>query len=522
MTSPATLVCTSIDYIKYISVLDVPWFEAPFLCDPIKHLNPEERKVVAGWLNHFYQQQIVPLPDSNPNLNPVLNDRIDFIRKHLAERIHNFTTDLGGIPKSPPNFSNTPLGMTQGLFAGMNYPIAPKEFFIKKLFVIPRPNAFLESSALLPRGSTNLRVGGNPVTPILPITKELLDDFSVNELNQRITFEETPAGIKVNLQLPSPGDGQDIRISQEYVKQKDGDKVLFKSYEIVEIPHLPVLEIWPNFRTPDWKAYYTYFNKAKQDTFYAEPFLSDGAPQSFKDMKITKTSAFPEKMICKYKSPGTPYYEEAGFLLIKAPPIEGPNSTKTWNVGIDFGTSSTTVYKHDPRDGDISEPVVFSKRLLQITDSRDQRTLIHDDFLSHQDETTPFFSLFQEHLKLKPLLDERIKPLLDGRIYFVDDYKLKKNVVSNLKWSPDPADRKRTQAYLEQICLQCAAEAAYSKVNRINWRFSYPIAFSATDKDQFETICKEITADSMTETGMQTDPVRFDSESIVHREILCW
>ena len=124
---------------------------------------------------------------------------------------------------------------------------------------------------------------------------------------------------------------------------------------------------------------------------------------------------------------------------------------------------------------DISEPVVFSKRLLQITDSRDQRTLIHDDFLSHQDETTPFFSLFQEHQwnsgnesenQDQLELDERkLKPLLDGRIYFVDDYKLKKNVVSNLKWSPDPADRKRTQAYLEQICLQCAAEAAYSKVN---------------------------------------------------------
>ena len=501
MTSPTTLLCTSIDYIKYISVLDVPWFDPPFLCDPIGHVNPEERKVISGWLDRFYQKQINPLSISD-------------IKTHLAARIHEFTKDLGGIPTSHPKFAeNAPLGMTQGIFAGMNLPIAPREFFTKKLFVIPRPNAFLESSTLPPRGSANLKVDGDPVTPILPITKELLDDFSVNELNQRITFEEIPAGIKVNLQLPSPGDGQDISISQEYAKRKDGDKGLFKSYEIVEIPHLPVLEIWPNFRTPGWKAYYTYFNKAKQDTFYTEPFLSDGAPQSVEDMKITKTSEFPEKMICKYKSPGTPYYEEAGFLLIKAPPVETPDGAKIWNVGIDFGTSSTTVYKHDPGDGGIPEPVLFSKRLLQITDSRDQRTLIHDDFLSHQDETTPFFSLFQEHPKLKPLLDGRIKPLLDGRIYFVDDYKLKENVVSNLKWSPEPADRKRTQAYLEQICLQCAAEAAYNRVNRINWRFSYPIAFSPQDKEQFETICKNIMADGMTETGIQIEPGGLDLES---------
>ena len=79
---------------------------------------------------------------------------------------------------------------------------------------------------------------------------------------------------------------------------------------------------------------------------------------------------------------------------------------------------------------------------------------------------TPLFSLFQD--KKPPLLDGGIKPLLEGRIYFVDDYKKlndnKENVVSNLKWSPEPIDRKRTQAYLEQICLQCAAEAADSKV----------------------------------------------------------
>ena len=77
-----------------------------------------------------------------------------------------------------------------------------------------------------------------------------------------------------------------------------------------------------------------------------------------------------------------------------------------------------------------------------------------------------------------PIIDDRIKPLLDGRIYFVDDPKLPENVISNLKWSPEPIDRKRTQAYLEQICLQCAAEAAANSVSKINWRFSYPIAFS--------------------------------------------
>ena len=54
MTSPTTLLCTSIDYIDYISVLDVPWFDPPFLCDPIGHLNADEEASVAGWLNDSF------------------------------------------------------------------------------------------------------------------------------------------------------------------------------------------------------------------------------------------------------------------------------------------------------------------------------------------------------------------------------------------------------------------------------------------------------------------------------------
>ena len=44
ITSPTTLVCTSIDYIQHISVNDVPWYAPPFLCDPIPYLNDDVKK----------------------------------------------------------------------------------------------------------------------------------------------------------------------------------------------------------------------------------------------------------------------------------------------------------------------------------------------------------------------------------------------------------------------------------------------------------------------------------------------
>ena len=496
--SPTTLVCTSIDYIKYISVNDVHWYDPPFLCDPIRRLTAAEKASVAGWLNDFHKKTIIPLPNSP-------------IKVNLAPRILDFIKDLGGAPDGLPKLADTPLGMSVGIFTGMNFPIAPKEYFTEKLFVIPRADAF-KQNVLLPTGGDALKdVDGESVTPILPIAKELLSDFSVDELGQRITFKTTPVGIEVSLQLPSPDGGPDFSIFRVYVNQKDGDAPIFDKHEIVEIPNLPVLEIWPNFRTPDWKVYYTYFNKAQQDTFYVEPFPTAGSPE---DVKITKTSAFPEAMICKYKDPKVSNPEDAGFLFIKAPPVTVHGAVKTWNVGIDFGTSSTTVYRTELPDGGPSAPVTLKDRLLQITDSGDLRSLVQDDFLSNQDEETPLFSLFQENSIGIPPKDG-IKPLEDGRIYFVfEDSELQGNVFSNLKWSALAVDRKRTQAYLEQICLQCAAEAAANSVSEINWRFSYPIAFSNTDTANFGSICKTA-ANNISETGFQIANVSIETESIV-------
>ena len=496
ITSPTTLVCTSIDYIEHITVNDVPWYDPPFLCDPIPHLTAAEKTSVAGWLNDFHKKTIIPLPASP-------------IKANLAPRILDFIMALGGAPDGQPKLADTPLGMSVGVFTGMNFPIAPKEYFTEKLFVIPRSDAFLKQNVLLPIGSNILKdVDGNSVTPILPIAKELLNDFSVDELSKRITFETTPVGIEVSLQLPSSDGGPDFSVSRVYVNQKDGDAPIFDRHKIVEIPNLPVLEIWPNFRTLDWKVYYTYFNGKGQDTFYAVPLHTDSVPE---DMKITRTSAFPEMMICKYKN------EDAGFLFIKAPPVTVPDAAKTWNVGIDFGTSSTTVYKTELPDGAGPASVTLRDRLLQITDSQDLRLLVQNDFLSNRDEETPLFTLFQANDGFQaPVIDDRIKPLLDGRIYFVDHPKLPENVISNLKWSPEPIDRKRTQAYLEQICLQCAAEAVANNVSKINWRFSYPIAFSPASKLEFAGICQATIDDIIIETGGQpTVPVSLESESIV-------
>ncbi len=509
ITSPTTLVCTSIDYIEYISVTDVPWFVPPYLNDPIPKLDADEKGAVAGWLDTFYNTHIVPLPESPTN---------SIIKGNLAEQVLKFTTDLGGIPAGITELSNIPLNMKIGFFSGMNFPLAPKEYFTEKLFVINRSDAFLESNIYSPKGSTNLKLNGADVTPILPIKMELLNEFSVNDLQKRISFTTTPNGIKVDLQLPSSGDGKNILISKEYVKQNNEGDLLFNNPEIFEIDHLPVLEIWPNFNTSDWKTYFTYFTKAGQNTFYAKPVLGKNGPLDSRSLKenaeITKTTSFPQAMICAYNDHQSMNSDEAGILLISHKVVS--QGVTTWNIGIDFGTSGTTVYKQDTTINKL-EPISFENRLFQITNSSSRiRTKVYQQFFSSRLEETPFFSLFQQHpdSRKKSQLGVRLEPMLDGRIYFVEDYKLEENVVSNLKWSPDPEDRIRTQVFIEQICLQCAAEAMHNEVRLINWHFSYPLAFSQKDKAAFNTICNNATNTCEEKTGIQNGTVAFESESI--------
>lgn len=559
ITSPTTLVCTAANCLGRIS--RVPWFDGRFLNNPVSQLNNFEKEAVAGWLQNLLRDT-VKLPNSK-------------IKASLMGLLNGFMDNLGGAPAVLSSLSHKDLGLTQALFKCVNNPVASKDipssielvpsknkqprtkllvfdegipeawgvkpqdvfvwqgqtlgtiqsfsgtpklappthvhwrsqhdFFTDELLVVNQGKAFQEHSTLVAERSENLNFNGIPVTPILPITEELLTYLDVRDLNDRISFDQQNENIVVSLCLTLSGiNGQNL------------DFVISKEYGPVNVKPIgvgPVLAIWPNFRTPDWKAYYTYFTTAGQDTFYAKPFLvigetSDFQPTSDGRGEITKTERFPEAMICEYKG------AQAGILLISVPEeTQGVDGTE-WNVGVDFGTSSTTVYRYSNDDAD-PQRVVFNDRLLRITDPPYlQRSTFYNDFLSPEQEQTPFFSLFQKLGDSNP-----DKPILDGHIYFLHDYTAlpsAENVVSDLKWSTSAIDREHIRVFLKQLCLQCAAEAIDHGAKAINWNFSYPLAFTDRDRGQFQGIWKDVGSACEHLTGLAQQVVTpAQSESVV-------
>ena len=568
ITSPTTLVSTAADYSRCLS--GVPWFDGQFLTDPVPQLNDYAKEAVAGWLKDLHHKAIDGLPTLGDKHSKQIEDRIKEIVNDLNRELTKFIDDLGGASRRQPIYSANLIEFAQPLFrSGMGAPVEPGEFassvkvvpscipppdtellvvdetiaeywavdpqnvvvwgtmtlaeyntsidkrlppvpervrfrkpedlFTDQLCVIIQEDAFGKHT-LSAQGSGDLEFQGSRVTPILPIKEELLTYLDVKDLNDRSTFQESAAGgivVSIRLTFTGPnGEERDFSISREYLSH-DGD--------VKSIDSVPLLEIWPNFKAEMWKVYYTYFTMADQVTFHAKPLPPPVVPPKSGTFEITKTARFPEAMTCEYDG------AQVGMLLIEAPEVHVDEDT-TWSIGVDFGTTSTIVYRNNPR-GDPQE-VKFDSRLLHITNAS-QRDMLYDHFVPEKLIPSPFLSLFQTF----PCAGNRPRePLIDGHIYFPANFKDLRDaqgIISDLKWSPSPQVRNLTRIFLEQVCLQCAAEAIAEGAGEISWRFSFPTAFSENDRAQFRQIWDSVVEHCDNATGVRKKDVSHKPESIV-------
>jgi hypothetical protein len=342
--------------------------------------------------------------------------------------------------------------------AKITQPFHPEELFIDKLYLIRQPNALPGAETEI-NGLDNLKYNGEPVTPILPFTKEILPLLD-NQLYQRIRFESTGNGYKIKLLLPAgvKTSNGNTEIEHEYSHQ---------SNEIVFLENLPTLEIWPNFKTKSWHFYYIYFAITKPfNSFYVEPVIFDGQSEHVCrksknefEYEIARMTGFPKAFFCETTGDKN---SVMGIILMKQANTPPP-ATKSWRVGIDFRNQETSVF--------VKEEDVYPKS-LKITDL-----------------TMPV-----------------IKPASKGfnlNKYFIQDYINQAFPFFNnffhahmgLKWSSDKDERKRVLDFLEQLSIQCMAEAAVNGIKKINFYLSYPESLLVDERNDFMnalgTICRE-------------------------------
>lgn len=372
----------------------------------------------------------------------------------------------------------------------------PEDFFHARMAVTEPANAFPNSPKI--QGLDSLLE--KDLTPILPLKRELLELFTPEEISARLAISDDAENFYLHFNFPLSGvngGGKNFRWTKTYPKRE----LIYIDQEV------PVIEIYPNFRRDDWKNYFLYYENSQAqsddaalatDIYFVEGKWEKEIGKSFLANRFTvKLDEFPEVLICKYNPPphvGKQPFEVGAIILNKPKKIER-NADLSWKIGVDFGTSSTMVFfaenENSPR------PLNFSPHLFQVTASGGARAQTYRHFIPSQIPNRAdgsFLSIF--HLLNAGEL-KNIRPLIDGHVFLLSSENTRvfeqfaAHIDANLKWQDDDRQRRKTAAYIEQICLQAAVEAAASGASNVQWNFSYPTAFSQAQKISFQEICRE-------------------------------
>lgn len=367
----------------------------------------------------------------------------------------------------------------------------PEDFFHARLAVVEPNNAFPNSPKI--RGLDSLNEPD--LTPILPIKRELLELFTVEEISARLAISDDAENFYLHFDFPLSGadnSGRDFRWTRAYPKRE----LIYIDREV------PVVEIYPNVRRAGWKNFYLHYENYRadsddlaEDIYFVAP-LNHG--ENFLANRFTaKLEDFPDALICTYNPPrhANKSSFEVGAILLDKPKLIEPTAGLTWKIGVDFGTSSTMVFF---AENDLPpRPLNFEPRLFQVTNSGGARAQTYRHFIPSQIPARAdgsFLSVF--HLLNTRDLSE-VRPLIDGHVFLLSSEnsrvfeQLAAQIDANLKWADDDKQRRKTAAYIKQICLQAAVEAVAHGVETVEWNFSYPTAFSQAQKISFQSICRE-------------------------------
>lgn len=379
--------------------------------------------------------------------------------------------------------------------------LTPDDLLLDRFCYIVQEEAF--PGGLLPAGADLLENGeGYRITPFLPFKPVLLDYLTPQEILENTTISNTGSGslrMTLTLQLSGTGSGpREYVIERDYAIEEENGK-----------EDLPVLEVWPKFEREGWREYYAFYSDgAFDDTTFRVDFAALGdaleAQHRYEDggatYQIARLQEFPTHLWCRDTQD-----RDMGLLLL-APPVKVPKTNPTeWRVGVDFGTSFTTVYYKSAN----SVPEILEVKPLsrQITGSRDSLRLSDlTDFFVYEEEDLMQFPLSSVLTTRGSLDAEGIRPLLDGRIFVPPKPSgggfdaSPEWIHTNLKWD---AKDKRRDTFLRHLALEIVAHAASCNAGSIQWAISYPSAYSQDSiQNSYNKIWRNLTEELARSTGV--------------------
>lgn len=429
-----------------------------------------------------------------------------------------------------------------------------EDFFTDKIGVCYVERDMFPNSLL----SVPIKFNGANARVILPLKQRILEYLTAEWIAEHIKInvisdlrEQSANDIEVEIKLPLSGNGDERLLTLQKIYHSSAN-------EIINYDELPLIQLWPNFITdnPDsWKAYYSFFDAPvgwQRNTFYAEPYWENLKVRSInnsitnKYAEIIKGETFPEAYTCysvAEKASGNKK-EEIGLVLLRKPEkIQNTSGNKNCKIGVDFGTTNSVAYF--AINDENPEMMRFKNRLYSIVEHTDNnRVELRRNFLSlfeqPNSESSSIRSIF--HTYIGDYDGELDKPLVRGNIYYLEDSKsisedstLLDTLHADMKWNEEGTEY--MTGFLMQFCLQCMAEAVVRGSTNIEWKYSYPTAFTKKQIDDMKRLWStyivpglaEISnlttrgvSDSKTESVSMAEFFKNREDAAIQRGIICF
>jgi|GEM_PF-5160451 len=344
-------------------------------------------------------------------------------------------------------------------------------------------------------------------TYTLPFTEEFFNFFDLEFLEKN--FRLNLGGEKLISTLSLPLKKRKIQWMQIY----EPDKI--RKFE----PDInPVLEVWPNFSTPDWKLYYLFYktleplytvslgDQADRTKLALNPLgqIRSSAGKG-EDHMVWELESFPNIIACRCGD------NSAGVILLNRPQKETGKAANFWDVGFDFGTSNTNIFYKDATD---IRPLALHDYYFQITDTppgtREEAILFKNFFPPRIprkiEEIKPDFPTLFLLTDRERLSGHSTTSAPTEDIAYLQPLRLGKwltdNLKPNLKWLERAEERKWISSYLRHLIIMLAAEAKVKGVREMEIRWSYPSAFKKGWILDMHTMWNNLVADCQGLTGI--------------------
>lgn len=262
------------------------------------------------------------------------------------------------------------------------------------------------------------------------------------------------------------------KISDSFI---DAEKRYYamNSEEIVEENSFPVIALWPSVYMENCKQYYIYLQGGKNGKIEAAFLDAEKGENTF----VKAVQEYPKAISLQRTPRDQKKIYDIGAIIPERDEIKtSDNVAVTAVVGIDFGTSGTTVYAKIC--GENAFPVEIwddHSKLLTKADVEDQ-IYLSQYFINSNHSRHSHNKLYSVYRSASGEPRIKVTPILDGIIYQAGEKEMieeSKLFLPDIKWN-DPRNGAYYEAFIEELCAHISIILKTYNVSTIEWRYALP------------------------------------------------